>query len=143
MTGSQISYGSGLEHRALPGDPVEHVRARTAAPSPRRASVFAAFLDAPGDGVLAACRRHRHLLTVFGPAPLGRLVAEGFGIPSLGVDGAGVPTREFPPPGWPVPRPLARGQLAAGRELLARTGLPVRRCPAGGCVPGSISPPPA
>ena len=63
------------------------------------------------------------LLTAFGPAPLSRLVADGFAIPSLGVYLApGVPTREFPPPGW-----LATGQvspadnLAAGRELLART----------------------
>src|SRR3954462_4960196 len=37
---------SGLEHRTLPGDPVELTRARTAAPSPQQArSVFAEFLD--------------------------------------------------------------------------------------------------
>ena len=37
---------AGLEHRSLPGDPVELVRARTAAPSPEAAqSVFATFLD--------------------------------------------------------------------------------------------------
>jgi UDP:flavonoid glycosyltransferase YjiC (YdhE family) len=116
----------GLEYRALPGDPAELVRARTAAPSPEAAqSVFAGFLDDLGDGVVAAAAAGTDvLLTAFGPAPLGRLVADAFGIPSVGVYLApGVPTREFAPPGW-----LGSGQLspadkiAAGREVLARTG---------------------
>ena len=116
----------GLEYRALPGDPLELVRARTAAPSPEAArSVFAAFLDELGDGMIAAAAAGTDiLLTAFGPAPLGRLVAEGFGIPSLGVYLApGVPTREFPPPGWPViGQSSPADNLAAGRDLLARTG---------------------
>jgi UDP:flavonoid glycosyltransferase YjiC (YdhE family) len=116
---------SGLEHRTLPGDPVELVRARTAAPSPEAAqSVFAAFLDELGDGVTAAVEAGTDvLLTASGPAPLSRVVADGFGIPSVGVYLApGVPTREFPPPGWPVTgRPSPAGNLAAGREMLART----------------------
>src|SRR3954452_23457885 len=116
----------GLDYRALPGDPVELVRARTVAPSPEAArSVFAAFLDELGDGVLAAAAAGTDLLlTAFGPAPLGRLLAEGFGIPSLGVYLApGVPTGEFPPPGWPAPAQLSPADnIAAGRELLARTG---------------------
>ncbi len=122
---ADLVHECGLEHRALPGDPVELVRARTAAPSPQAArSVFAGFLDELGEGVTAAAAAGTDiLLTAFGPAPLSRLVADGFAIPSLGVYLApGVPTREFPPPGW-----LATGQLspadnlAAGRELLART----------------------
>jgi UDP:flavonoid glycosyltransferase YjiC (YdhE family) len=115
---------SGLEHRTLPGDPVELVRARTAAPSPEAAhAVFAAYLDELGDGIVAATAAGTDmLLTAFGPAPLSRLVAEGFGIPSLGVYLApGVPTREFPPPGWPS-RGGGDDNLAAGREVLARTG---------------------
>ena len=116
----------GLEYRALPGDPVELVRARTAAHSPEAAqSVFAAFLDELAEGVITATVAGTDiLLTAFGPAPLGRLVAEGLGIPSLGVYLApGVPTREFPPPGWPViGQPSPADNLAAGRELLARTG---------------------
>jgi sterol 3beta-glucosyltransferase len=116
----------GLEHRALPGDPLELVRARTAAPSPEAArSVFGAFLDELSDGVIAAVAAGTDvLLTTFGPAPLSRLVAEGFGIPSLGVYLApGVPTREFPPPGWPPTGQLSPADnLAAGRALLARTG---------------------
>jgi sterol 3beta-glucosyltransferase len=116
----------GLEYRALPGDPVDLVRARTAAPSPEAAqSVFAAFLDDLGDGVLAAAAAGADvLLTAFGPAPLGRLVAEGLGIPSAGVYLApGVPTREFPPPGRPVTgQPSPAANIAAGRDMLARTG---------------------
>ena len=116
----------GLEHRALPGDPVELVRARTAAPSPEAArSVFGAFLDELGEGVLAAVEAGTDLLlTAFGPAPLGRLVAEGFGIPSAGVYLApGVPTQEFAPPGWPIQGQRSPGEnLAAGHEMLARTG---------------------
>ena len=102
------------------------MRARTAAPSPEDArSVFAAFLDELGDGVLAAAAAGADvLLTAFGPAPLGRLVAEGLGIPSVGVYLApGVPTREFPPPGWPNAGQLSPADnLAAGREVLSRTG---------------------
>src|SRR4051812_33842209 len=116
----------GLEYRALPGDPVDLVRARTAAPSPEAArSVFAGFLDELGEGVFAAAAAGADiLLTAFGPAPLGRLVAEGLGIPSVGLYLApGVPTREFPPPGWPATgHQSPADNLAAGRELLARTG---------------------
>ncbi|GIM91154.1 glycosyl transferase [Paractinoplanes toevensis] len=114
---------SGLEHRSLPGDPVELVRARTAAPSPDAArEVFAAFLDELGDGVLAATEAGTDLvLTAFGPAPLSRFAAERSGIPSAAVYLApGVPTREFPPPGLPSDGP--DDNLAAGRAVLARTG---------------------
>jgi sterol 3beta-glucosyltransferase len=121
---ADLVHEGGLEHRALPGDPVELVRARTAAPSPEAArSVFAAFLDELGEGLTAATAAGTDiLLTAFGPAPLSRLVAEGFGIPSLGVYLApGVPTREFAPPGWPVTGQLsAADNIAAGREVLAR-----------------------
>jgi sterol 3beta-glucosyltransferase len=123
---ADLVRGCGLEYRALPGDPVELVRARTAAPSPEAAqSVFAAFLDELGEGVIAAAAAGTDmLLTAFGPAPLSRLVAEAMRIPSLGVYLApGVPTREFPPPGWPATgQPSPADNLAAGREVLARTG---------------------
>jgi UDP:flavonoid glycosyltransferase YjiC (YdhE family) len=51
-------------------------------------------------------------------------VAEGFGIPNMGLYLApGVPTSEFPPPGWATTEQgSAAGNLAAGRELLARSG---------------------
>ena len=135
---ADLVRGCGLEHRALPGDPVELVRARTAAPSPEAArSVFAAFLDELGDGVIAAVAAGTDiLLTASGPAPLSRLVADGFGIPSLGVYLApGVPTREFPPPGWPVPvssRPPATSPRAAS---CSPDRLPLRRRPAAATRP--------
>src|SRR3954465_8046675 len=121
-----LRRGFGLEYRALPGDPVELVRARTAAPSPEAArSVFAAFLEELGEGVVAAAAAGTDiLLTAFGPAPLSRLVAEGLRIPSVGGYLApGGPTRELPPPGAPVPGQLSPADnIAVGRELLARTG---------------------
>jgi sterol 3beta-glucosyltransferase len=123
---ADLVRGCGLEYRALPGDPVELVRARTAAPSPEAAkSVFAAFLDELGEGVIATAAAGTDiLLTAFGPAPLSRLAAEAMRIPSVGVYLApGVPTREFPPPGWPAAgQPSPVDNLAAGREVLARTG---------------------
>ncbi|MEU8235463.1 nucleotide disphospho-sugar-binding domain-containing protein [Actinoplanes sp. NPDC048967] len=98
---------------------------RTAAPSPEAArSVFAAFLDELGEGVLSAAAAGTDvLLTAFGPAPLSRLVAQGLDIPSAGVHLApGVPTGEFPPPGWTVAGELtAADNVAAGREVLTRT----------------------
>ncbi|MFF5078419.1 glycosyltransferase [Actinoplanes sp. NPDC000266] len=114
---------AGLEHRALPGDPVELTRARTAAPSPEAArAVFSGFLDELGDGVVAAVGAGADVvLSAFGPAPLSRAVAERAGIPSAGVYLApGVPTAEFPPPGWPAGGGV--DNLAAGREVLERTG---------------------
>jgi hypothetical protein len=83
------------------------------------------FLDELGEGVIAAASAGTDvLLTAFGPAPLGRLIAEGLGIPSVGVYLApGLPTREFPPPGSAATGQVSPdGNLAAGRELLAWTG---------------------
>jgi hypothetical protein len=87
--------------------------------------VFAAFLDRLSDGVLAAAADGTDiLLCAFGPAPVSRVVAQGLGIPSVGVYLApAVPTREFAPPGWPGTDDLGPiGNLAAGRELFGRAG---------------------
>jgi sterol 3beta-glucosyltransferase len=128
---ADLVRASGLEFRLLPGDPVELVRARTAAPSPEAArSVFGSFLDELGGGVLTAAAAGTDiLLTAFGPAPLSRVVADGLGIPSLGVYLApGVPTAEFSLPGG-----AATGHHLAGtnplyadvvRRLRARLALP-------------------
>jgi len=122
---ADLVIDAGLEHRSLPGDPVELVRARTAAPTPEAAqSVFAAFLDELGDGVMDAVAADVDVvLTAFGPAPLSRLAADAAGIPSAGVYLApGVPTREFAPPGWPgADRFTGAENLAAGRAALERT----------------------
>jgi sterol 3beta-glucosyltransferase len=123
---ADLVRGCGLEYRSLPGDPVELTRARTAAPSPEAGqAVFAEFIDELADGVIAAAAAGTDLmLTAFGPAPVSRVVAEGLGIPSVGAYLApAVPTRAFPPPGWPTTGELGPAyNLAAGRELLGRTG---------------------
>ena len=115
----------GLEHRALPGDPIELVRARTAAPSPEAArSVFEVFLEELGEGLIAAVAGGTDVvLAAFGPAPMARLVADAFGIPSVGVHLApGVPTREFAPPGWPVTGKQSPAEnITAWRTLIAQT----------------------
>ena len=117
----------GLEYRPLPGDPVEMARARTAAPTPEAArSVFAEFLHALGDGVVEAVAAGTDVvLTAFGPAPVSRVVAHALGVPSAGVYLApGLPTGAFAPPGWPGEGDLGpAGNLAAGRQLLDRTGM--------------------
>jgi sterol 3beta-glucosyltransferase len=122
---AELVRGCGLEHRLLPGDPVELARARLAAPSPGAGrAVFTAFLDELGTGVVAAVAAGADLvLTAFGPAPLSRVVAEAFGIPSVGVYLLpAVPTATFPLPGSPRPDDLGpAGNLAAGRDLLGRT----------------------
>jgi UDP:flavonoid glycosyltransferase YjiC (YdhE family) len=118
----------GLEHRALPGDALELARARMANPSHEDVrAFFGEFLVELSDGVLAAAAADTDLLlTAFGPGPLCRLVAEGLGIPSLGVYLApGVPTREYPPAGWLVTEQLSPDdKLAAGRRMFAQTGPP-------------------
>ncbi|MBL7255552.1 glycosyltransferase [Paractinoplanes lichenicola] len=114
---------AGLSHYVLPGDPVELTRARTAAPGPDAArSVFAAFLDELGDGVLGAVAAGADVvLTAFGPAPLSRAVAARYGIPCAGLYLApGVPTREFPPPGMPSGA-SPEENLAAGHTMLSGT----------------------
>ena len=121
---AELVRGCGLQFRSLPGDPVEMARARIAAPSPAAGrAVFTEFLDRLGEGLIAAAAAGADvLLTAFGPAPLSRVVAEGFGIPSVGCYLVpGVPTAQFPLPGWSGPGDLGpAANLAAGRDQLRR-----------------------
>jgi UDP:flavonoid glycosyltransferase YjiC (YdhE family) len=141
----------GLEYRVLPGDPVELARARTASPSPEAGrQVFAEFLEQLGAGLIEAVEAGTDLvLTAFGPAPLSRAVAAGFGIPSVGAYLLpAVPTTEFALPGVPATGNLGpAGNLAAGRDLLDRAAelyagiLPRLRSRLG--LPVAEMPPPA
>jgi sterol 3beta-glucosyltransferase len=121
---AELVRGCGLEYRLLPGDPVELAQARQAAPSPGAArSIFSAFLEDLAEALIATTGQGTDvLLTAFGPAPLSRVVAEGFGIPSIGTYLVpSVPSAAFPLPGWPEPGDLGpAANLAAGRTLLAR-----------------------
>jgi sterol 3beta-glucosyltransferase len=116
--------GCGLDHRLLPGDPVEMARARIAAPSPDDArAVFSAFLEEVVEGLIEAIDAGADVvLSAFGMAPLSRVVAEAFGIPSIGTYLLpAVPTVHFPLPGWPEPGDLGPARnLSAGRELVGR-----------------------
>ncbi|MCY1137015.1 glycosyltransferase [Actinoplanes sp. Pm04-4] len=120
---ADLVLSAGLEHRTLPGDPVELVRARTAAPSPSEAqAVFAEFLHKLGDGIVAAVAAGTDLvLTAFGPAPLSRAVANSAGLPSAGVYLApGVPANDS---GWPVTRDVVDRSAALYAPVLRRLSL--------------------
>ncbi|MEV8395032.1 MULTISPECIES: glycosyltransferase [unclassified Streptomyces] len=121
--------GCGLDHRSLPGDPQELIRARALATSPEEArAVTTAFLDGLADGVVAAVAEGTDLvLTAFGPASLGQAAGEAFAIPVIGTYLApAFATREFPLPGVPGADDLGPdGNLAAGR---ARAGPGRGRC---------------
>lgn len=123
---AELVRGCGLEYRVLPGDPVELTRARQAAPSAGAGrAIFSTFLDELAEGLIAATAEGTDvLLTAFGPAPLSRVVAEGFGIRSIGTYLVpSVPTAAFPLPGSPGLEDLGpAGNLEAGRELLGRAG---------------------
>jgi len=116
----------GLEHRPLPGDPRDLVRARTAAGSDGEArSGTVGFLEGLGEGIVAAAGQAADVvLTALGPAPLSRLAAAALGLPCLGTYLApAVPTREFALPGLPQSGDAdPAANLAAGRELLAGAG---------------------
>ncbi|MER6144579.1 glycosyltransferase [Streptomyces sparsogenes] len=118
--------GCGLDHRPLPGDPRELIRARSGAASPAEArEVTRAFLERLADGVVEAVERGTDLvLTAFGPAPFSRAAGEAFAVPVVGAYLApAFPTREFPLPGAPdADAPGPDGNLAAGRALLAAAG---------------------
>ncbi len=115
--------GCGLEHRPLPGDPQDLVRARTTAGSDGEArSGTVRFLEGLGEGIVAAVDQATDVvLTALGPAPLSRMAADALGLPCLGTYLApAVPTGEFALPGLPQPGNAGpAANLAAGRELLA------------------------
>lgn len=116
----------GLDHRPLPGDPRELIRARARAASREEArAATTAFLDELADGVAAAVADGTDLvLTAYGPAPFSRAAGEALGVPVVGTCLApAFATREFPLPGAPGADDLGPdGNLAAGRELLAQAG---------------------
>ncbi|WP_413103415.1 glycosyltransferase [Streptomyces sp. Inha503] len=118
--------GCGLDHRPLPGDPRELIRARARAASWEEArAAMAAFLDRLADGVAAAVADGTDLvLTAFGPAALSRAAGEASGVPVIGAFLApACATREFPLAGATDAEDLGpAGNLAAGRRLLADAG---------------------
>ncbi|MEE4598667.1 glycosyltransferase [Streptomyces sp. DSM 41524] len=115
--------GCGLDHRPLPGDPRELIRARARAASWEEArAAMGAFLDRLADGVAAAVADGADLvLTAFGPAALSQVAGEASGTPVIGTFLApACATREFPLAGATDAEDLGPdGNLAAGQRLLA------------------------
>ncbi|MET9435510.1 glycosyltransferase [Streptomyces sp. NPDC006551] len=147
--------GCGLDHRPVPGDPQELLRAWSRAASREEARALTrAYADGLADGVAEAVAGGTDLvLTASGPAPLSRAAGEAFGVPVIGT--YLVPafaTRQFPLPGArDVDGPGPESNLAAGRavekraegvfagavtRLRARLGLPAGTPPA----PGDVRP---
>lgn len=115
--------GCGLDHRHMPGDPQELIRAWARAASPQEARALTrAYADGLADGVAEAVAAGCDLvLSAFGPAPLSRTAGEAFGVPVIGT--YLVPafaTGQFPLPG-------ARGTEAPGPEGNLAAGLAVTR----------------
>ncbi|MBV8995266.1 MAG: glycosyltransferase family 1 protein [Pseudonocardiales bacterium] len=118
---------AGLEFRALPVDPMAElvsdrgqrlVRARSAAREVAELiRLGRQLMPALGQGVLSAVRRGCDVLLLSATlAPLGQVVAEAFGLPSIGVFLQPMtPTREFQAP-VPITRPLGPwGDYLVGR----------------------------
>ncbi|MER6366302.1 glycosyltransferase [Kitasatospora sp. NPDC001527] len=145
--------GCGLDHRSVPGDPQELVRARAASPEEARAA-SRAYVDGLADGVARAVADGADLvLTAFGPSPFSRTAGEAFGVPVVGTYLApAFATGQFPLPGArDADGSGPEGNLAAGRAVLgraealfadavtrlrARLGLPADARPA----PGGVRP---
>ncbi|MFF7633095.1 glycosyltransferase [Kitasatospora sp. NPDC008050] len=112
----------GLEHRPLPGDPQELIRARSRAASPEEArALMAGSLDALAGGVVEAVAGGADLLlTAFGPSALSQAAGDAFGVPVVGTYLApAFATREFPLVGGRGAEDLGpEGNLAAGQALL-------------------------
>ncbi|WP_269854737.1 glycosyltransferase [Streptomyces sp. RPT161] len=120
----------GLEYRRFPGDPwraastmgVRVERSGTGLP-PRLAvaRLIPSLLRDCGQGVLDAARQGADVLLVSqGVAPLGRVVAEGLDLPSLGVFVVPLmPTASFPPVGVSLRSLGARGNRAAGNVMMS------------------------
>ncbi|MFF2614248.1 glycosyltransferase [Kitasatospora sp. NPDC058046] len=112
----------GLEHRPLPGDPEELIRARARATSPEEIrALMTAFVDGLADGVADAVAGGADLLlTAFAPSPLSLTAGDAYGVPVLGTYlTPAFATTEFPLPGPAGGADLGpEGNLAAGQERL-------------------------
>ncbi|MFE7115613.1 glycosyltransferase [Streptomyces sp. NPDC057654] len=124
-TFTDMVRAGGFEVRTLPGDPQELIRARTEGRSEaEKKRVTAEFLSNLGEGVAEAAEQGTDvILSSLGQAPLSCLVAEGLGLPSMGVYLApAVPNDAFALPGSDVPAgpgtPLSN--RAAGERTLDR-----------------------
>ena len=136
----------GLEYRALPGDPVELVRARTAAPSPEAAQIGLRRVPRRAGRRRAGRRgrRHRPAAHRFRPGPAEPARRRGLRHPErrrLSRARASPPGSSRHPAG-PSPG-RSRPRTTSPRAARCSPGpAPSTPTSCGGCAPGSISPPP-
>jgi sterol 3beta-glucosyltransferase len=118
--------GSGLEFRALPGDPriLEAARWQRGGTGPvgaiRLVRLIGNHMRELHTGILAAAQQGTDVLLLAGASSIGGYhIAEGLGLPSMGLGLQPVyPTNEFPP-SIVTARSLGRlGNRAAGRALV-------------------------
>jgi hypothetical protein len=118
--------GCGLEFRALPGDPriLEAARWQRGGTGPlgaaRLVRLIGEHMREVHAGILAAARQGTDVLLLAGLSSIGGYhIAEGLGLPSIGLALAPVyPTGDFPP-SIVAARSLGRwGNLAAGKALV-------------------------
>lgn len=128
--------GCGLEFRALPGDPriLEAARWQRGGTGPlgaaRLVRLIGAHMREVHAGILGAARQGTDVLLLAGLSSIGGYhIAEGLGLPSIGLALAPVyPTRDFPP-SIVAARSLGRwGNLAAGKALVVM-GAPALAAP--------------
>jgi sterol 3beta-glucosyltransferase len=124
---ADLVTGCGLDFRALPGDPrlLEAARWQRGAAGPagavRLVRLIGDHMREVHAGILATARQGVDVLLLAGMSSIGGYhIAEGLGMPSMGLGLQPVyPTREFPP-SIVTARSLGRwGNLAAGKALVA------------------------
>jgi sterol 3beta-glucosyltransferase len=129
---AHLITGCGLEYREIPGDPRDWLgtntgqRALGTGPRALAASVkmIKQGVREVGEGMLAVLRQGADVaLLPMGAIPFGYHIAEGLGIPSIGVPLVPTePTRDFPPPALSrVPVPGGWGNLMLARASAAGT----------------------
>jgi UDP:flavonoid glycosyltransferase YjiC (YdhE family) len=142
---ANLVTGCGLEYREIPGDPRDWLATNTGQRSldtgPRAMASSVKMMKQGvrdvGEGMLAVAQQGADVaLLSMSAIALGYHIAEGLGIPSLGVPLVPTePTGDFPPPalsGLPVPgrwgnRTLARASRAGTLRLFMPTANEIRR----------------
>jgi sterol 3beta-glucosyltransferase len=129
---ADLITGCGLEYREIPGDPRDWLATNTGQRSlgtgPRAIGASLKMIKQGvrehGEGMLAVFRPGADIALLAGAAiPIGYHIAEGLGIPSMGLPLVPTePTRDFPPPALArVPVPGGWGNLMLARASAAGT----------------------
>ncbi|MEV4581066.1 glycosyltransferase [Nonomuraea jabiensis] len=121
---AELVTGAGLEHRAIPGDPLPllaSAKGGARVSLAAKARMFAQYATQVTDGIVEAAERGADILLLGVAASAGYHVAEAMGVPSMGVHLQPVePTGDFPPVMSALGRSFGRwGNRAAARLAFA------------------------